>query len=149
MKDGENEGRREGERERRGDMKTANRKTVIRRHTDLEVFQRAFAAAMRFFELSKKFPSEEKFSLTDQGRRSSRSVCSNVAEAWRKRRYPAAFVSKLSDAEGEAAESQVWIQFAVNCKYVDPEDARSLYCEYDDIIGMLVSMIHHPNDWTI
>lgn len=129
-------------------MKAANRKTIIRRHTDLEVFQRAFAAAMRFFELSRKFPSEERFSLTDQGRRSSRSVAGNIAEAWRKRRYPAAFVSKLSDSEGEAAETQVWIQFAVSCKYIDPDEARTLYCEYDDIIGMLVNMSHHPEDWT-
>src|SRR5450432_1487447 len=98
-------------------MRTGERKKEIRRHTDLEVYQRAFAAAMRLFELSRRFPSEERYSLTDQGRRSSRSVCGNLAEAWRKRRYPAAFVSKLSDSEGEAAETQVWIQFAVECGY--------------------------------
>src|SRR5687767_4240175 len=99
-------------------MDTKRRRT-IRRHTDLEVFQRAFAAAMRIFELSRKFPPEERYSLTDQGRRSSRSVCANAAEGWRKRRYTAAFVSKLSDSEGEAAETQVWLQFAVACGYID------------------------------
>ena len=82
----------------------------ICRHTDLEVYKKAFAAAMRVFEASKRFPPEEKFSLTDQVRRSSRSVCSNIAEAWRKRRYEAAFVAKLSDSEGEAAETQVVMQ---------------------------------------
>jgi four helix bundle protein len=121
---------------------------VIRRHTDLHVFQRAFAAALRFFELSKKFPPEERYSLTDQGRRSSRSVCGNIAEAWRKRRYPAAFVSKLTDAEGEAAETQVWIQFAVKCGYTTADDGRALYSEYDEIIAMIVDMIRHAEDWS-
>src|SRR5947209_20609016 len=96
-------------------IKSNERKKTIRRHTDLEVYQRAFAAAMRIFELTRAFPPEEKYSLTDQIRRASRSVCSNTAEAWRKRRYPAAFVSKLSDAEGEAAETQVWLQFSAKC----------------------------------
>ena len=146
--EGETERQGEGDKERRGDGKGSNRKTVIRRHTDLDVYRRAFDAAMRFFALSKKFPPEEKFSLTDQGRRSSRSVCGNISEAWRKRRYPAAFVSKLSDAEGEAAETQVWLQFAVSCDYVDPGEARALYSEYDDITGMLVNMTNHPGDWT-
>ncbi len=104
---------------------------------------------MQFFELSKRFPAEEKYSLTDQGRRSSRSVCSNLAEAWRKRRYPAAFVAKLGDSEGEAAETQTWIQFAVSCGYLDPAQARKLYTEYDDIIGMIVHMITHADDWTL
>src|SRR6266540_2306274 len=91
----------------------------ITSHRDLEVYKRAFRAAMRIFELSKSFPKEETYSLTDQIRRSSRSVCSNIAEAWRKRRYEAAFVSKLNDAESEAAESQVWLQFSVECEYLD------------------------------
>jgi four helix bundle protein len=85
---------------------------------------------MKLFELSRKFPVEERYSLTDQVRRSSRSVSANTAEAWRKRRYPAAFVSKLSDAEGEAAETQTWIQFAVSCGYLEAEVGRSLYSEY-------------------
>jgi len=82
----------------------------IQEHTDLEVYRKAFDGAMLIFEVTKKFPKEETYSLTDQIRRSSRSVCANLAEAWRKRRYKAAFVSKLSDAEGEAAETQVWLQ---------------------------------------
>jgi four helix bundle protein len=85
----------------------------VQNHTDLEVYQIAFDVAMRVFELSKKFPVEERYSLTDQIRRSSRSVCANLAEAWRKRRYEAAFVAKISDSEAEAAESQAWLQFAV------------------------------------
>jgi four helix bundle protein len=85
------------------------RKSVVRKHTDLDVYQRAFATAMEVFRASKTFPPDEKYSLTDQCRRSSRSVCANLAEAWRKRRYPAAFVSKLSDSEAEAAETQTWI----------------------------------------
>src|SRR5262249_42936417 len=84
----------------------------IREHTELAVYQKGFDAAMLIFEMSKKFPKEETYSLTDQIRRSSRSVCANLAEAWRKRRYKAAFIAKLSDAESEAAETQVWIEFA-------------------------------------
>src|SRR6266567_3066128 len=94
---------------------------LVRSHVELEVFKKAFDVAMKFFELSKSFPKEETYSLTDQGRRSSRSVCANIGEAWRKRRYEAYFKSKLTDAEGEAAETQVWIQFAVRCGYVNRE----------------------------
>lgn len=139
----------EGEKERVGDGERKPRRRAIRRHTELEVFRRSFAAAMRLFEVSRKFPSEERYSLTDQIRRSSRSVSANIAEAWRKRRYPAAFVSKLSDAEGEAAETQTWIQFAVSCGYFTPEIARPLYSEYDEVLAMLVHMITHPDDWTL
>ena len=95
----------------------------IQKHTELEVYKKAFAVAMEIFEVSKAFPKEETYSLTDQVRRSSRSVCANLAEAWRKRRYEAAFISKLSDCESEAAETQVWLQFAVECGYVDRERA--------------------------
>ena len=101
--------------------------TKIENHTDLLVYQKAFDAAMRIFELSKSFPQEEKFSLTDQIRRSSRSVCANLAEAWRKRRYEAMFISKLADSEGEAAETQVWLEFAGKCKYLKREEAAELY----------------------
>ncbi len=125
------------------------RAKLIRKHTDLEVYRRAFDAAMRVFELSRKFPVEERYSLTDQGRRSSRSVAANIAEGWRKRRYEAAFVSKLSDSEGEAAETQVWLQFAVACGYLDKESGRALYTEYDKVIGMLVNMIKRPTDWSM
>ena len=121
----------------------------IKKHTELEVYKRAFAAAMALFGASKIFPKEERYSLTDQGRRSSRSVCANLAEAWRKRRYEAAFVSKLSDAEAEAAETQVWIQFAHECGYLDRAKATELYKDYDEVLGKLVIMIRKPEDWTI
>ena len=121
----------------------------ITRHQELEVYKKAFDAAMRIFELSKSFPKEETYSLTDQICRSSRSVCSNIAEAWRKRRYQAAFVAKLNDAEGEAAETQTWLEFCVRCKYAERETARELFKEYDEIISMLVSMINNPGDWVL
>ncbi len=138
------EGKREGAIENLTEMKKP-----IRKHTDLNVYNRAFAAAMKLFELSKSFPPEERYSLTDQCRRSSRSVCANLAEAWRKRRYPAAFISKLSDSEAEAAETQTWIQFSVESKYLESEQARELYNEYDSIIGMLVTMIKQPENWKL
>jgi four helix bundle protein len=116
----------------------------IVRHQDLEVYRKAFEAAMQIFEISKQFPKEEAYSLTDQVRRASRSVCSNIAEAWRKRRYEAAFISKLNDAEGEAAETQTWLEFAVRCEYLKPEVGRVLFRTYDEIISMLVSMINNP-----
>lgn len=122
---------------------------LISRHQDLEVYRKAFEAAMRVFEISKAFPKEETYSLTDQVRRSSRSICSNLAEAWRKRRYQAAFISKLSDSEGEAAETQTWIEFGVRCEYVDRETAKELFLEYDEIISMLVSMINNSQKWVL
>ena len=121
----------------------------IENHTDLLVYQKAFEAAMQIFELSKSFPQEEKYSLTDQIRRSSRSVCANLAEAWRKRRYEAMFISKLADAEGEAAETQVWLEFAVKCKYLKREEAAALYAVYREVIRTLVGMINHPETWVI
>ncbi|MGB8170310.1 MAG: four helix bundle protein [Chthoniobacteraceae bacterium] len=137
----------EGETRRVGEGE--KRKSRVVRHTDLDVYERAFAAAMKVFQFTKSFPAEERYSLTDQIRRSSRSVCANIAEAWRKRRYEAAFVSKLSDAEGESAETQVWLQFSVESKYLDRPAAKELYAEYDAITAMLVHMINHPTDWTI
>ena len=121
----------------------------IRTHRDLDVYKRAFDAAMEIFRLSKAFPVEEKYSLTDQVRRSSRSVCSNLAEAWRKRRYERAFISKLSDSESEAAESQVWLEFAVKCGYMNRDEAMALYKIYDGILATLVGMINHPETWVI
>ena len=120
---------------------------IIRIHTDLKVYQLSFEAGMDVFELSKKFPNEEKYSLTDQIRRSSRSVSSNIAEAWRKRRYPKSFISKLSDSEGEAAETQVWLNYALACKYIDTEKHDNLYDKYDHIISMIVKMIIKPENW--
>ena len=124
-------------------------KESIKSHKDLEVYQMAFDAAMKIFELSKKFPLEERYSLTDQIRRSSRSVCANMAEAWRKRRYKAAFVAKLTDCEAEAAETQTWLEFAVKCNYMDVELARKLYGTYNRVLGGLVSMINNPSVWLI
>lgn len=128
---------------------TTPKRPLVRRHNDLDVYQLAFRLAMRLFELSKSFPPEERYSLTDQMRRSSRSVCANLAEAWRKRRYEAAFVSKLGDAEAEAAETQTWVQFAVECKYLDSKAAREIYKDYDTVLGQLIQMITHANKWTI
>ena len=120
---------------------------VVRVHQDLEVYRVAFEGAMRIFEVTKGFPKEEVYSLTDQMRRSSRSVCANMAEAWRKRRYKAAFVSKLNDAEAEAAETQTWVAFAVECKYLDAVVGRELSGVYDNILGKLVNMIANPEKW--
>lgn len=122
-------------------------KKLVRTHRDLEVYQLAFDAAMQVFDLSKSFPKQERYSLTDQIRRSSRSVCSNMAEAWRKRRYEAAFVSKLNDSEAEAAETQTWIEFAVKCEYVDRKTARELYQKYNQILGKIVTIVGRPDPW--
>ena len=121
----------------------------IRHFRELEVYQLAMESAMRIFELTKRFPSEERYSLTDQIRRSSRSVCANLAEAWRKRRYPKSFVSKLSDAEAEAAETQVWLEFAKKCGYMAPDLAYELDKTCDHIQGKIVNMLRHPEQWTI
>jgi four helix bundle protein len=121
----------------------------IRSHRDLQVYQRAFRAAMEIFQRSNSFPRDEIFSLTDQIRLSSRSVDMNLAEAWRKRRYPAAFVSKLSDAETEAAETQTSLEFSLACEYLDQQTAARLTDEYEQLIRMMVSMINNPEKWTI
>jgi four helix bundle protein len=104
---------------------------------------------MRTFELSKCFPLEERYSLTDQIRRSSRSVCANLAEAWRKRRYEAAFISKLCDSEAEAAETQTWLCFAERCHYVPEDVVAEMDQEYDNIIGMIVRMITQAHRWHV
>ncbi len=121
----------------------------IQSHRELQVYQLAFDAAMRIFELTKEFPNEVKYSLVDQIRRSSRSVCANTAESWRKRRYEAAFVSKLNDAEAEAAETQAWIEFSVKCGYLGKDIGQELGQTYDHIIGKLVNMIPNPSPWLI
>lgn len=122
-------------------------KEFIKDHRELEIYKMAFQAAMQIFELSKSFPVEERYSLTDQMRRSSRSVCANLAEAWRKRRYEAAFVAKLSDCEAEAAETKTWIEFAVKCDYINVEIGREIYGTYNRVLSGLVSMINHPSPW--
>ena len=119
----------------------------IRSHRELDVYRLAFDAAMKIFEVTKGFPKEEKYSLTDQIRRSSRSVCSNIGEAFRKRRYPKAFVAKLSDSEGEAAETQVWLDFSLRCQYINEHVHKELDEQYDNIIGKLVNMSLQPEKW--
>ena len=121
----------------------------ITSHHELDVYRAAFAVAMRVFEASKRFPKEETYSLTDQIRRSSRSVCANLAEAWRKRRYEAAFIAKLSDAESEVAETQVWLEFAVKCGYLDRDIAMELYEAYDRALATIVGMITHCETWLL
>ena len=107
---------------------------------ELVVYGKAFDAAMRIFEASKRFPKEERYSLTDQIRRSSRSVCANMAEGWRKRKYKAVFLNKLKDSESEAAETQTWLEFSLACEYIDDEMFKSLYQRYEEIFAMLFSM---------
>lgn len=121
----------------------------IRSYRELRVYQNAFECAMLIFEITKRFPTEEKYSMVDQIRRSSRSVCANIAEAWRKRKYPAHFVSKLSGSAGEADETRVWLELAVHCKYLEKETFDDLDTRYDLVLGQLVKMMSEPNQWTI
>ena len=138
MKEDETERRRSGEAAK-----------PIRHFRDLDVYQNALATGLRVYELSKKFPVEERYALTDQIRRSSRSACANIAEAWRKRRYEAAFVSKLSDSETEAAETQVHAEFAFHHGYLSREEFLKVDDAYEKIIGQLVKMIDQPQKWLI
>ena len=121
----------------------------IRSHKELTVWQDAMDAAMDIFAVTKTFPPEEKYALVDQIRRSSRSVPANISEAWRKRRYEAAFKSKLNDAESEACETQTWIEFALRCSYVDRQIAESLDQKYEHIAARLVAMIRDSGNWTL
>ena len=121
----------------------------IKHFRDLDVYQGGKALVMRVFEVSKNFPIEERYALTDQVRRSCRSICANLAEAWRKRRYPAAFVSKLNDAEAEAGETQVHIEIALWHGYIDKGTFEGLDDACDKIISQLVKMIDQPDKWVI
>lgn len=116
-------------------------------YKQLRVYQLAFEIAMNIFALSKRFPAEEKFALTDQIRRSSRSVCANIAEAWRKRRYEAAFVSKLSDSDTEAAETEVHLDFALRCGYLDSPTHAKLRDQYDHICRQLTKIMDDAPSW--
>ena len=120
---------------------------AIERVEDLDVYQSAFKAAMDLFGRSKKWPKVEKYALTDQIRRSSRAVCANLSEAWRKRRYPKHFVSKLSDADAEAAETRTWLRFARACEYLDGDAFEKLDEQYDHLCGGLVRMMNNPEKW--
>jgi len=122
---------------------------IIHSFRELRVYQAAMEAAMEIFTLSKSFPPEEKYSLTDQIRRSSRSVCANIGEAWRKRRYKAAFIAKISDSETEACETQIWLEFALRCKYLDKEKVNKLTDRHDHIISQLAIMINDADKWIV
>ena len=122
---------------------------LVRHFRELEVYQNAIALTMQVFGLTKNFPAEEKYSLTDQVRRSSRSVCANIAEAWRKRRYKAAFIAKLSDAETEATETQVWCELAYLCEYIDQRTFVALDDACDHIVSQLVRMSDAADRWAL
>jgi four helix bundle protein len=120
----------------------------ISTHEELVVFKKSFDLALKIFELTKSFPKEERDSLIDQVRRSSRSVSANIAEAYRKRHYPKMFFSCIIHAEAEAAETQVWINFSAEFNYLSEEDAISMLAQYNEVIGMLVSMRRNTNKWS-
>jgi four helix bundle protein len=120
----------------------------IKTHRELKVFKLSFEAGMEIFKTTKLFPKEELYSLTDQIRRSSRSVSGNIAEAFRKRKYPKSFVAKLCDSEGEAAETQVWLDYALECGYINKETHNDLNDKYDHIIAMLINMGNKPEHWS-
>lgn len=122
---------------------------MIRYHWELDVYKLSVEAGMDIFELAKKFPREEMFSLTDQIRRSSRSVSGQIAEGWRKRKYEASFVSKMNDAEGEAAETQSWLEYSVKCSYIPRAKGVVLHRTYDRIIGKLVKMGNNPQTFLL
>ena len=123
--------------------------SLVRHYRELEVYQNAMNLLMKIFELTKHWPSEERFNLTDQIRRSSRSVCPNLAEAWRKRRYKAAFVAKLSDAETEGAETQVSTEIAMRCRYWDEKTFKEIDEGYERVLGQIVRMAGQPEKWLI
>lgn len=121
----------------------------IRSYKDLNVYNLAIDTAMIIFELTKFFPREERYALTDQIRRSSRAVCANIAEAWRKRRYRRAFIARLNDAEGEASETQVHLEIAYRCEYLRREVVEKLDDKYEHIMAQLINMIQGADHWII
>jgi four helix bundle protein len=122
---------------------------ALRHDWELEVHKLFVEVGMEIFQLSRFFPAEEKYSLTDQVRRSSRSVSAQIAEAWRNRRYEAAFLAKLNDVKAEAAETQAWIEYAVKCEYLRRDAGQCLHKLSDNIIGKLVNMANRPEPWLI
>jgi four helix bundle protein len=122
---------------------------LIKSHRDLNVYKLAYESALEIFKISKDFPHAEKYSLTDQIRKSSRSVCANLTEAFRKRRYEKHFVLKLSDAEAEAAETQVWLEFSKSHQYISGNILKNLLDQYEHIISMIVKMQNNSKNWTI
>ncbi len=120
---------------------------MAKTHKDLRVYIKSFDAAMAIFRLTKGFPKEEVFALTDQIRRSSRSVSANIAEGFRRRKYIKLFVLKLNESEAEAAETQNWLDFSLKCEYISASVHQSAMQTYDEIIGMLVNMQKNPKKW--
>ena len=116
-------------------------------YKDTKVYQKAFAVAMEIFEISKTFPKEEKYSLTDQIRRSSRSVCANMAEAYRKKRYPAHFISKLTDCDAENSETNVWLDFALACNCINTDVHQTLLAKNEEVGKLLNHMISNPEKY--
>jgi four helix bundle protein len=116
---------------------------------DLRVFQNAMNTAMDIFHLTAKFPPEEQYALTEQMRHAARSVCSHISRAWRKRRFKTPFIAKLNDSEGRACETQVWIEFARQCKYLDDATCEQLDAAYEQIMGQLGKMISQADKWLI
>lgn len=116
---------------------------------ELDVYKKAYAVSMEIFRLSKAWPAEERYSLTDQVRRSSRSVCSNLREAWAKRRYEAHFISKLSDCDGENSETDTWLNYARDCEYLAPEKHTDLAGEIVEIGKMLGGMLRNPEPFLL
>lgn len=108
------------------------------------VYQKAYKLSMEIFEVSRSFPKEERYSLTDQLRRSSRSISANIAEAWAKKIYPKHFVSKLTDSLAEQYETEVWLEYSKDCKYINLDTYNQLICEYEEVRKMLLSMINNP-----
>jgi four helix bundle protein len=118
-------------------------------HKELVVFKNSFDLALQIHHLSQRFPTEEKYSLTDQIRRSSRSVAANIAESFSKRKYPKSFICKLLDSKGEAAETQVWLRFALSFGYLDEITTRNLDEKYDHLQAQLLTMIQNPEKWSV
>lgn len=122
---------------------------VAKSAKDLNVYQKAYSLAIDIFNISKTWPREEKYSLTDQIRRSSRSVCANLREAWAKRKYEAHFTNKLTDSDGENSETDTWLDFAKDCKYISDEDHHRMTNECSEVGAMLSSMIKNPTPFLI
>ena len=120
-----------------------------RGHRDLKVYQLSYRLAMEVFRLSRTFPEDERYSLTSQIRRSSRSVAANIAEGYRKRQYPNMFVSKMADCDAEATETLVWLDFARDCGYPSPENHKTLTDGYEEVGRMLNGMIARPSSFAL
>jgi four helix bundle protein len=123
--------------------------TRIATFHDLDVYRTALDTAMEVFRLTESFPAGERFAMTDQIRRSSRSVCANLAEAWRRRRYRAAFIAKLNDAESEAAETEVWLELAMKCGYLEFDKYEDLSDRYEKITAQIINMVRDSGKWLI